>query len=408
MCALTIGHKANSLMCIFAQIAKTFTPAGLASYKEAMVQVVGTMCQSILKKIDASDAGYFETTIEPLMKMITMDVFGLTAFSTDFGSSKTITPSPFATAFDALASGMTTRFNTNPLRPSNFFYSYPTELNRQHKQAHTLLRHFLVEQIQQRQNGSTGSKSSAKKDLLTYMVEAHGASKDHEISEGGAESADEILMDNVLTLLFAGYDTTSITLCYALYLVSQSPDIYETCVAEVDACTNLVNTDELNYCQAIIRETLRLYCPAPATLRLLRKDIVLHDGFVIPKGTVVYIPIWAMHRLEVNYARGDEFLPERWVAKDASGKWVDRGPSVVFTDNDGGVPAANPQALFAFSGGARNCPGSRFALQEATIVLAGLLKHLRFDALPNYELTPTKVGLVLHPHDCLPMRISRR
>ena len=369
-----------------------------------MVQVVDTMCQSIIEKIDLNNASHFETPVEPLMKMITMDVFGLAAFSVDFGSSKTITPSPFATAFDTLASGMTTRFNTNPLRPSNYFYSYPTELNRQHNQAQSLLRKFLVEQVRQRQSNPVSK--TTKKDLLTYMVEANGTSKEHEIAAGGSESVDEVLTDIMMTLLFAGYDTTSITLCYGLYLVSQAPTIYETCVAEVDACSNLINTGELNYCQAIIREALRLYPPAPATLRLTRKEIVLHDGFVVPKGSITYIPIWMMHRLDVNFARGDEFLPERWVAKDSSGKWMDRDPSVA-TD-DGGVPAANPQAFFAFSGGARNCPGGRFALQEATIVLAGLLKHLRFDALPNYELTPAKVAVVQHPHDSLPMRISRR
>jgi cytochrome P450 len=394
------------LLSPFAKIAKTFTPASLASYKECMVKVVDTMCTSVLRKLDTMDTGYYETTVEKLMKMITMDVFGLAAFSTDFGSSKTITPSPFASAFESLASGMTTRFDTNPLRPSNYFYSYPSELNRNYKKAQTLLRQFLMEQVQERQAADGRFASGEKKDLLAYMVDAHESMKEKEEAVAGSVNVDEVLSDIMMTILFAGYDTTSITLSYALYLVSQSSKVYERALQEIDACSDLVDTDKLQYCHAIIREALRLYSPAPATLRMTRKDITLHDGFVIPKGTTVYIPIFMMQRLEHNFERGQEFLPERWVARDESGMWVERDASS--SKNDEGISAANVHAFFSFSGGARNCPGSRFALQEATIVLAGLLTHLRFDALPNYKLSPGKVAVAQHPDDFLPMRISRR
>ncbi|GKY96894.1 hypothetical protein MPSEU_000648400 [Mayamaea pseudoterrestris] len=387
-------------------IAKTFTPTGLASYKEAMVKVVDTMCKSLLHKIDSLDDKCYETKVEPLMKMITMDVFGLAAFSCDFGSSKTLVSSPFATAFDTLAAGMTTRFNTNPLRPSNYFYSYPTELNRQHKESQTLLREFLVEQVRQRHAG-TVTFANGKRDLLAYMCDAHESSKDKDESVAAeSTNVDEVLTDIMMTLLFAGYDTTSITLSYALYLVSQDNQAYERCLKEIDACTDLIDTDKLQYCHAVVREALRLFPPAPATLRKLRKDVTLHDGFVVPMGTTVYIPIWMIQRLEHNFERGNDFIPERWVVMNKQGTWVERDSTT--TGPDGDVPAANMHAFFTFSGGARNCPGGRFALQEATIVLAGLLKHLRFDTLPNYKLLPGKVAVVQHPDDCLPMRITRR
>jgi cytochrome P450 len=288
---------------------------------------------------------------------------------------------------------MTTRFNTNPLRPSNFFYSYPSALNRRHRQAKSLLRTFLADEVSKRRSAFTKTK-----DLLGFMVDAHEASKD--AAAGPSVNMDEVLTDIMMTILFAGYDTTSITLCYALYLVSQHENVYEQCLREINASSSLTKVEDLEYCRAVVQEALRLYPPAPSTLRLTTRPITLHDGFVVPTGTIVFIPIWSMHRLEHNFARAIEFLPERWVAKGKDGKWAERVPS--------DTSAANMQAFFAFSGGARNCPGGRFAVQEATILLAGLLKHLRFEALPDYKLTPGKIAVVQHPSDCLPMRISRR
>lgn len=361
-----------------------------------MAQVVETFCVSLQQKIDSTVEGYYETLIEPLMKMITMDVFGLAAFSQDFGSSKTLTPSPFATAFDTLANGMTTRFNTNPLRPTNYFYSIPTEFNNQHKQAKGLLRTFLADEVRKRR-----ANLDRPKDLLTYMVEAHDASK----QANGETDMDEVLTDIMMTLLFAGYDTTSITLCYALYLISQNPAVEAKCLQEIEECSDLSSSDILQYCRAVVQEALRLYPAAPATLRVTRKDIVLHDGFVIPKGTTVFLPIWTIHRLEYNFSRASEFIPERWVQKGPDGKWQMRDPSDTSTSD---VPPANSQAFFAFSGGARNCPGGRFAMQEATIVLAGMLRHLKFETLSDYQLVPDRIAVVQHPKDSLPMRISRR
>jgi len=64
------------------------------------------------------------------MKMVTIDVFALVAFSTDLGCSKSLKASPIARSFDFLLADMSRRMDTSPLAPNNFFYSLPTEMNR--------------------------------------------------------------------------------------------------------------------------------------------------------------------------------------------------------------------------------------------------------------------------------------
>jgi cytochrome P450 len=114
-----------------------------------------------------------------------------------------------------------------------------------------------------------------------------------------------------------------------------------------------------------------------------------------------------IHRSEQNFCRPNDFCPERWVEQEKGGsRWVDRQQTC--TNDDDPIPAANPSAFFAFSAGARSCPAQNFALQEAVLVLAGLLKELKFSALPNYTLYPVRDGLVQHPSDGMPVQSSVR
>jgi cytochrome P450 len=108
-----------------------------------------------------------------------------------------------------------------------------------------------------------------------------------------------------------------------------------------------------------------------------------------------------IHRSEQNYSRPNEFCPERWVEQEkGSSRWVKRKRT---TKKDNDIPASNSSAFFAFSAGARSCAAQNFALQEAILVFAGLLKELKFSALPEYSLHPVRDGLVQHPDDGLPM-----
>ncbi len=128
---------------------------------------------------------------------------------------------------------------------------------------------------------------------------------------------------------------------------------------------------------------------------------------------IVRIPIWAIHRDENNFPRPEKFLPERWVRKNSSDKWVERCPG---DDSDEeknwnfqhAVPPANREAFFAFSSGARNCVGKKFAYQEAVIILAVLIKNLKFEVEDGYVCVPSRSGLTQQPKFGMPMKISKR
>jgi cytochrome P450 len=116
-----------------------------------------------------------------------------------------------------------------------------------------------------------------------------------------------------------------------------------------------------------------------------------------------------------NFPRPLDFRPDRWVRQQKDNttnqkgrqqqqQWVERDES----DTSGSIAAANRGGFLAFSAGARNCVGQKFAFQEMALVLAGLMKAFTFRALDGYELIPSRSGIVQRPKGGLPMTIDVR
>jgi cytochrome P450 len=351
-----------------------------------------------------------------IMKLLTLDIFGQTAMHADFGcchnhwhpSSQLqlpTSPNPIAEAFDFLASEMMRRMTTGILDPASQIYSIPTPSNRKQAEQSEFLRGYIVNSIEQRRHELAVSAVDCPDDLLTAMIQVKDLSK-------------EELTDTLLSLLFAGYETTAATLAYAIYLISQHVSVEQQCLEEIeqqvcqDSGTIKKNPEDYPYLQAVLMETLRLYPPAISTTRSLEKELIL-DGIPVPKGTYLYIPIWTIQRDSKNFPEPLAFRPERWAVPVSQQQQLS-------TDGGGGGGGSwqlrdplpelgNAQAWVPFSAGARSCVGQRFAIHEMTLALAVLVHDLEFRLLdPDYEVIPYRSGIVQTPKDGLPMTISKR
>jgi len=402
---------------------RSFTSSALSESQAAINEVGGTLAASLRNRALAAvgDGGYI-TEVLPLMKMATIDVFGQSALGVDLGCCVALTPSPVAEAFDFLAAEYSRRL-ASPLSPASALYWIPTAANRRHARERSRLRSFIAELIEKGRADLAAGREVKRSEFLTRLIKADNGSK-----------GDAILTDTLMVLLFGGYDTTSITLSYALHLLATHPHVEAMVTEEIRAVmggprwqNRDVNGDRsdpsplddharLPLTRAVVLETLRLYPPAPATTRNLEKPLELH-GKVIPTGTMMYVPIWSVQRDQANYPAPDQFRPDRWARRDGEGLgWVARddaaggpmGPGDGRTCGTTYVPPAHRDAFCAFSGGARNCVGRVLAMQEATTILACLLRDLRFDSVPGYTLQPKQSSVVQHPHDGLPMVIRPR
>ncbi len=188
--------------------------------------------------------------------------------------------------------------------------------------------------------------------------------------EAAGDPEDPELHSQVTTILVAGHETTAQAMTYACHLLATNPGVADRLLAEVDAVledhtVTPADVSELAFTRRVIREAMRLYPPVPSFPReTVEADVV--DGYRIPAGTTVWVSPWVVQRDERFWDEPEVFAPDRWA--------------------DDGVDDRHPFAYFPFGGGPRRCLGDRFAMLEATVVLATLFRDHRLAPVPGRDL----------------------
>jgi cytochrome P450 len=182
----------------------------------------------------------------------------------------------------------------------------------------------------------------------------------------GRPLSDRAICDELALFLLAGQDTTSTTLTYALWALGHRPDLQERAAAEADALGDRRFTHQdlprLPYTVQVLHEALRLCPPAAAVARTVLADIEV-DGYRLPAGTVAIVGIYAMHRDPALWEDPLRFDPDRFSPERCAGRgrWQ----------------------YLPFGGGPRACIGDHFAMLEATLALATILRRVKI-----YSLSP--------------------
>ncbi|XP_077889889.1 cytochrome P450 3A9-like [Ictidomys tridecemlineatus] len=158
------------------------------------------------------------------------------------------------------------------------------------------------------------NKEKHRIDFLQLMIDSQN-SQDKEPYQGLSDL--EIAAQSIIFIL-AGYETTSTTLSFIMYLLATHPDVQKKLQQEIDetfpnkAPVTYDVLFEMKYLDMVVNETLRLYPIAKRTLRVCKKDVEL-NGVHIPKGTNVAIPIYSLHQNPTYWPEPEKFYPERFL-----------------------------------------------------------------------------------------------
>lgn len=218
-------------------------------------------------------------------------------------------------------------------------------------------------------------------DLLSALLLARD-------EQDGAALSDREVAANILTFILAGHETTARTLGWALHLISRSPEVAAHLRIEADAfdLTDSKWADTLPWTRAVIEEAMRLFPPAPTLARrALGPDVI--GGQAIEAGTAVAISPWVLHRHQTLWDDPEAFRPERFLPENR--KTIDR------------------YAYIPFSAGPRVCIGAAFAMQEAMIALATVLRAADIEAISTVEPRPTH-QITLRSHRPIHLRLRAR
>jgi cytochrome P450 len=205
----------------------------------------------------------------------------------------------------------------------------------------------------------------------------------------GEVMPDALIVDNVVTFLIAGHETTSQALTWTLYLLALFPQWQETVRQEIRsvAASNAIGRDELAklpLLDATFQEAMRLYPPAPVLMRRTIAPVTL-GGMELGVGTTITIPVYIVHRHRRLWRDPLKFDPSRFAAE---------------------VKAARHRcAYMPFGAGPRTCVGGTFAMVEGKTMLATLLDLASF-ALPEGEWPTPFARITLRPKEGLRLNVT--
>lgn len=218
-------------------------------------------------------------------------------------------------------------------------------------------------------------------DVLAMLLEAR--------DEHGMPMSRVELRDALMTLLLAGHETTATTLAWAFGHLVAHPDALARAHEEVDRVFDgdrlePARVAQLTWIDAIVRETLRLRPVLPVVGRVTKTPVVV-DGTELPAGVMAVPCIYLVHRHPDVWPRPERFDPERF---------LNHKPS--------------PYEYLPFGGGARRCLGMAFALQEARVVLATMLRQWTVRPVPGHRTRVERRSITLAPAEGMPVLFERR
>ena len=224
-------------------------------------------------------------------------------------------------------------------------------------------------------------------DILSVAVESGGFT-------------DEELVNELMTFLAAGHETTAASLTWAIYLLCKNPEAQIRLRNEIRATLPSVNSTEeqmncqilesCHYLHAVCNEVLRFHAPLPITVREAGQNTTILNQ-PVPKGTSIIIAPWAVNKsIELWGADAMIFNPERWMSGSKAG--------------NGG--AENHFAFMTFLHGPRGCIGQQFARAEFACLLGALVGRFEFELEYPDRVIEIKGGITARPKGGLPVKMK--
>ncbi|KAJ7468513.1 cytochrome P450 [Mycena latifolia] len=233
--------------------------------------------------------------------------------------------------------------------------------------------------------------TTTKKDIMSLLVRARKADLD---ADPRADAmTDTAMVDQVLTFLAAGHETTASGLSWTLWLLANDPESQRklreevTPIYESNPRPDYRTLKSLTWLDCVVNESLRVLPPVPLTIRAAEKTDYV-EGVLVPKGTVITIPIRVINTWKKIWGEdAEEFRPARWLS----------------------LPATYNPAFshFSFIAGPHACIGKTMAVSEMKAVLFALIANFEFAPAYAGQVAHPATAITMKPEDDMPLRVTR-
>ncbi|XP_033908411.1 cytochrome P450 3A27-like [Acipenser ruthenus] len=352
-------------------LSPSFTSGRLKEIFPIVKQYADTLLRNVQKKADAKET----VQMKEMFGAYSMDVVTSTSFSVNIDSLNN-PKDPFVTNIKKMMKF--TLFNPFLLILILFPFLLPLLKKLNVAFIPTSIMDFFYASFRKIKSDRKKNDHTAgsRVDFLQLMV-------DSQIPDNSAQSetdeqpskglTDHEILSQAMLFVFAGYETTSTTLSFLIYNLATNPKAMTKLQEEIDrvlpdkAPVTYESLAAMEYLDMALNESLRLYPAAPRLERVSKKTVEI-CGVTIPKGTVVMIPTYALHRDTKHWPDPEVFEPERF-SKDKT-------------------ESMDQYAYLPFGAGPRNCIGMRFALILVKVAMVNLLQNLSFLPCKETQIPP--------------------
>ncbi|XP_036968017.1 cytochrome P450 3A40-like [Acanthopagrus latus] len=344
-------------------LSPSFTSGRLKEMFGIMKRHSATLLTSMKKKADKDEPLELKEFFGPY----SMDIVTSTSFSVDIDSLNN--PSdPFVTNIKKMLKF--DLFNPLILIISFFPFMAPVFEKMEFSFFPKSVTDFFYAALQKIKSNRVTSRQKSRVDFLQLMIDSQNNKNPSGVEQDKGLSDHEIL-SQAMIFLFAGYETTSSSLCFVAYNLALNPHIMKRLQEEIDATfpekapIEYQVLMQMEYLDCVINESLRLYPIAPRLERVAKATVEI-NGLVIPKGMVVMVPTWPLHRNPDLWPDPEAFKPERFSKENKE--------------------TFDPYTYMPFGAGPRNCIGMRFALVMMKLALVEILQKYSFARCKETEV----------------------
>ncbi|XP_054570890.1 cytochrome P450 3A12 isoform X2 [Eptesicus fuscus] len=230
---------------------------------------------------------------------------------------------------------------------------------------------FFKKSVKRMKENRLQDKQKHRVDFLQLMINSQNSK---EMDSHKAMSDLELVAQSII-FIFAGYETTSTSLSFFMYLMAIHPDVQQKLQEEIEvtfpnkATPTYDALAQMEYLDMVMNESLRLFPIAGRLERVCKKDVEI-NGVFIPKGTVVMVPSFILQRDAAYWSEPEEFRPERFSKKNQD--------------------SINPYTYMPFGSGPRNCIGMRFAIMNMKLAIVRVLQNFSFKPCKETQI-PLKI-----------------
>jgi cytochrome P450 len=325
------------------------------------------------------------------MSLLTLTIIASSAFGENYetiANAQKVVSEAFIAALDAIVNRTLLLIDQIPLFSRLPFWGKDIVDRGQEKAS------IFVEQIITNRKIGRTKTMCEQEDILDLLLQA--------VDSHGQHFTDDEIKQQVMALVLAGHQSTSDLMTWILYILMTNSSVLRDCQEEIDRVlpNGLIPTyeklNELDICECIINETLRLYPSLPFFVRQSTREHVIKTSnyhLHIPRDATILINTYLIHRQGKYWPRPLEFDYTRWKRDPITGL----KPKLT-----------HPYCYLPFAAGTRNCIGQNFALLEAKVILAMFIQRCQFELEPKNQNIVADIRITMRPKFGLFSKISRR